>query len=211
MRCITYKSFIMHAPNYLLHLARELRDKGITILRHRLSTLDEAYDLPQFGPVPIVINASGLGARALLGVKDTKQIYPIRGQTVLVHAPGVKTCYMQTSDHPDASTTKDTEIPEPTYIIPRPGPEGHVILSVAVLTFAVRTVTETPFIRFLPSEADLSRSTTGSTRLTMSSQSGSCRRTTSCVQLLLARTASLGRTVSLRQRLPNIDLRDNAR
>ena len=133
MRCITYKSFIMHAPNYLLHLARELRDKGITILRHRLATLDEAYDLPQFGPVPIVVNASGLGARALLGVKDSKQIYPIRGQTVLVRAPGVKTCYMQTSDHPDASTTKDTEIPEPTYIIPRPGPEGHVILSVDLL------------------------------------------------------------------------------
>jgi hypothetical protein len=138
---ISYKSFIIHAPRYLCHLADALRSKGVQIIRKRLNTVQEAYTLPEFGNTPIVINATGLGARSILGsssssssssFNDKKKaeevIYPIRGQTVLVHAPGVKTCYMKTQDHPDASTTKDTEIPEPVYIIPRPGKEEHVVL-----------------------------------------------------------------------------------
>lgn len=120
----------MHAPNYLRHLAQQLRSSGVPILRKRLTSLEEAYSLslPSFGPVDLVINATGLGAKAIIGNKDASDIYPIRGQTVLVKAPGVKTCYMMASDHPDVNTTKDTEIQEPTYIIPRPGPEGHVVL-----------------------------------------------------------------------------------
>lgn len=127
-RCISYKSFIMHAPNYLRHLAQLLRSSGVPITRKRLTSLEEAYNLPQYGPVDLVINATGLGARSILGNKDPSDIYPIRGQTVLVKAPNVKTCFMMASEHPDEKTTKDTEIPEPTYIIPRPGPEGHVVL-----------------------------------------------------------------------------------
>lgn len=118
----------MHAPNYLRHLAAKLRSKGIKIHRQRLTSLEEAYELSEFGKVRLVINASGLGARSLIGNSDKSDIYPIRGQTVLVKAPGMKTCYMAASDHPDENTTKDTEIPEPTYIIPRPGPENHVVL-----------------------------------------------------------------------------------
>jgi D-amino-acid oxidase len=118
----------MHAPNYLRHLAATLRSSGVKIHRQRLTSLEEAYNLPEFGSVDLVINATGLGARVLLGNEDKMDIYPIRGQTVLVKAPNVKTCYMKASDHPDESTTKDTKIPEPTYIIPRPGPEGHVVL-----------------------------------------------------------------------------------
>ena len=131
---MTYKSFILHAPNYLLHLATQLRSSGIQFHRQRLSSLEEAYNLPAFGPVKLVINASGLGAKSLLGVKDTKAIYPIRGQTVLVKAPGVKTCYMQASSmHPsedgnESTSTNPAIEAEPTYIIPRPGPEGHVVL-----------------------------------------------------------------------------------
>ena len=139
-RCITYKSFVLHAPNYLLHLSRTLKSSGVVFHRARLSSLEEAYNLSFFGPVKLVINASGLGAKSLLGVKDDKPIYPIRGQTVLVKAPGVKTCYMKTSSmHPPEDgqgkeTTSGSTNPameaEPTYIIPRPGPEGHVVLSV---------------------------------------------------------------------------------
>lgn len=129
-RCISYKSFIMHAPNYLRHLAQQLRSAGVPIQRKRLTSLEEAYNLPSYGRVNLVINATGLGARSLLGNKDPSDIYPIRGQTVLVKVPQgwKKTCFMMASDHPDEKTTKDTEIPEPTYIIPRPGPEGHVVL-----------------------------------------------------------------------------------
>lgn len=130
---MTYKSYVLHAPNYLLHLASLLRARGVHFQRQRLSSLEEAYALPAFAPVKLVINASGLGAKSLLGVRDSRAIFPIRGQTVLVRAPGVKTCYMQTSSmHPpgdgEATSTLPATEAEPTYIIPRPGPEGHVVL-----------------------------------------------------------------------------------
>ena len=42
----------------------------------------------------LVINATGLGARSLGGVKDEK-VYGARGQTLLVRAPEVKRCIMR--------------------------------------------------------------------------------------------------------------------
>lgn len=127
-----YKSFIFHAPNYLLHLAATLRSKSVKIHRRKLTSVQEAYNSPEFGSVSLVVNCTGLGAKSLLGYprEDVKDIYPIRGQTVLIQAPkGFKRkCFMMTEDHPNENTTKDTQLKEPTYIIPRPGPDNHVIL-----------------------------------------------------------------------------------
>lgn len=91
----TYQSFIIHAPRYMAHLSDQLRRANVPIIRKRLSSLWEAYDLPEIGPVELVINASGLGAKSLIGIEDNK-VFPARGQTVLVKAPGVKTCVMHT-------------------------------------------------------------------------------------------------------------------
>ena len=44
----------------------------------------------------LMVNATGLGSAALLGVEDDK-VYPARGQTVLVRAPLVKKCIMYTA------------------------------------------------------------------------------------------------------------------
>lgn len=68
----------------------------------------------------LVVNATGLGARSLIGVEDPK-VFPARGQTVLVRAPGVRTNY-GSRDH--------EKLPkgESLYIIPRPSPDGLVIL-----------------------------------------------------------------------------------
>lgn len=77
----------------MAHLGSLCAKQGIPIVRQRLSSLDEAYDLRQVGPVDLVVNATGLGARWLPGVEDD-EVYPAKGQTVLVKAPGVKTCYM---------------------------------------------------------------------------------------------------------------------
>ena len=99
-------------------------------IKRRLGSIHEAYSLPELAPVSLVVNATGLGARSLLGVEDAAAM-PIRGQTVLARAPGVKTCYMYTPGLPDHNTTADTKIEEPAYIIPRPGTDGHVILCVA--------------------------------------------------------------------------------
>merc|ERR1712093_864066 len=131
-RLATYKSFVLHAPNYLQHLASLLRSRGVELQRKKLSSVQEAYNSQEFGSVSLVVNCTGLGAKSLLGYprEDVKDIYPIRGQTVLIKAPKdyKMKCFMLTEDHPNENTTKDSELSEPTYIIPRPGPEKHVIL-----------------------------------------------------------------------------------
>lgn len=111
-QAICFKSFILHAPNYIAYLTQTLKDQGVKFMKARVGSLDQAYNLPltdetaqQLGlaigstlPVDLVINATGLGSKTLLGVQDEK-VMPIRGQTVLVKSglggPG-KRCYMGT-------------------------------------------------------------------------------------------------------------------
>ncbi|WOO83412.1 D-amino-acid oxidase [Vanrija pseudolonga] len=126
---IHFDSYILHAPNYLQHLAKGLRDRGVPIIRRRLASLDEAYDLPETGSVDLIVNALALGNRSLIGVEDDK-MYPAGGQTVLVKAPLVNTCVMSVDKVFDPAPGKSGPAPisEMAYIIPRPGPEGTVIL-----------------------------------------------------------------------------------
>ncbi|RSH93947.1 hypothetical protein EHS25_006600 [Saitozyma podzolica] len=116
---IGFHTFTLDAPRYLGYLASQVRSRGIPVIRYRVSSLDEAYSLPGIGAVDLVINATGLGARTLLGVEDSL-VHPVRGQTVLVKAPHVR----KNINHKDAHERPE----EKCYIIPRPGPEGHVIL-----------------------------------------------------------------------------------
>lgn len=90
-----FSSYIINAPGYIAHLSTLVQARGIPIIRHLVGHLDEAFDLPELGKVGLVVLATGLGARTLKGVEDEK-MYPARGQTVLVKAPGVKRCIMQT-------------------------------------------------------------------------------------------------------------------
>ena len=115
---VTFTSYVVNPPNYIGHLAKALRAAGVPIIRQRISALDEAYCLETVGPVKLVINATGLGSQTLLGVEDTAT-HPVRGQTVLVKAPNVRMC---------KSLKRGSASVQPTYIIPRPGPDGHLIL-----------------------------------------------------------------------------------
>jgi hypothetical protein len=133
-----WRSYILHAPNYILHLSNLLRKQGVPFIRARLSSLDEAYDLPEIGLVDIVVNATGLGSGSLIGVED-KAVHPARGQTVLVRAKGIDRCIMQTEGFMGADDGANPRLetvavlplmPEvkPAYIIPRPGPSNQIIL-----------------------------------------------------------------------------------
>lgn len=84
------------------------------IIRRPVSSLDEAY--VALGPVSLVINATGLGARTLLGVQD-ELVHPVKGQTVLVKAAkGYKPINYGVKD-PERMMSSGTS----TYIIPRAG------------------------------------------------------------------------------------------
>jgi D-amino-acid oxidase len=103
-----------------MHLAKTLRAKGVRIIRHRVGSLDEAYSIPEVSskPVKLVINATGLGSRTLIGVED-KKVYPARGQVVVAKGKGVRKLYGCRSGMPAGQSI---------YVIPRPGPDNLVIL-----------------------------------------------------------------------------------
>ncbi|OCF77706.1 D-amino-acid oxidase [Kwoniella mangroviensis CBS 8886] len=116
---VTFEAYTLNTPLYLQHLGNWLRSHNVPIIRERVSSLNEMYDLPSIGKVNLVINASGLGARSLIGVEDSL-VHPAKGQTILVEAPDVKTTYGIEGKHPIPNQS--------VYIIPRPGPANHVIL-----------------------------------------------------------------------------------
>ncbi|KAL5518788.1 hypothetical protein ACEPAH_471 [Sanghuangporus vaninii] len=102
---------------YLKWLTDELAKRGVVFVHKHVASIEEAAALG--GPGSIVVNATGLGSKSLLGVEDP-DVYPIRGQTILVDAPLAKEFLAI------GSTQKSKLDYETTYIIPRP--DGTCIL-----------------------------------------------------------------------------------
>ncbi|KAH7024407.1 FAD dependent oxidoreductase [Microdochium trichocladiopsis] len=109
---ISFSTYTINAPKHIAYLAGRLRNQyGVTFLRKTLPDIFSAY-----GPsTRLVFNCTGAAARTLKGVEDGL-CYPTRGQVLLARAPAVKKNMMRHG--------KDFE----TYIIPRPGTDGHVVL-----------------------------------------------------------------------------------
>ncbi|KAI8139458.1 hypothetical protein BJV82DRAFT_627302 [Fennellomyces sp. T-0311] len=104
-----FLSFTMSAPKYLDWLVANVKKLGVPLERGTFESLDQVAE--KYG-ADIVVNCTGLGSQYLTDVQD-KTVNAIRGQTVLVHAPHVKTQMYR--EGPDVYT----------YIIPRP--DGNVI------------------------------------------------------------------------------------
>jgi D-amino-acid oxidase len=105
-RCgVQFDTYSVNPESYLPWMKSQLEGRGVRFMRRRILSLDEAGELAGEGGV--VINATALGeppeqireitiylcalvqgARSLLGVQDT-DVYPIRGQVVLLYAPNV--------------------------------------------------------------------------------------------------------------------------
>ncbi|VUC29626.1 unnamed protein product [Clonostachys rosea] len=110
---VSFTTVTLNAPKYLEYLHRRLRDQhGVHFVRQRLSDIYAAFS---DNNTRIVFNCSGNEAKTLGGVEDEK-CYPTRGQVVLARAPGMRRNVMRHG--------KDYV----TYIIPRPGSNGNVIL-----------------------------------------------------------------------------------
>lgn len=80
------------APStYLPWLQSRLEALGVKFVRAKIDSIEEAAErLPGVGKVKCVVNATGLGAKSLIGCMD-QAVEPIRGQVILVRAPHVKT------------------------------------------------------------------------------------------------------------------------
>lgn len=111
-----FSSYIINAPGYIAHLSIQAQARSIPIIRRSLTHLDEAFDLPGIGNVGVVINATSLGARTLVGVEDEK-VFPARGQTVLVEAPKVKRCIMQCEGFMAIPGADGSTLPPPSSLV----------------------------------------------------------------------------------------------
>ncbi|KAL1931916.1 hypothetical protein VTP01DRAFT_8972 [Rhizomucor pusillus] len=106
-----FLSFTLSAPKYLEWLTKVARDElGIKLERGNFASIQQVAE--KYPDARAIINCTGLGSRYLQDVKD-QTVYPVRGQTVLVHAPHIKTQMYR-----EGPTVY-------TYIIPRP--DGNVI------------------------------------------------------------------------------------
>ena len=92
---------------YLPYLQSQLLSLGATFVRRHLTHIREAFTFTS-GPCAAVINATGILANKLGGVED-KNVYPTRGQTILVRNECSK-MYFRSAERQEE---------EPTYIIPR--------------------------------------------------------------------------------------------
>ena len=99
---VAFSTLSVNPEFYLPWLKSELDARGVTFFRRHIGSLEEAAT---YGDV--VINATALGmlsclnlrvasltrsssgAKALMGVEDP-DVYPIRGQAIIVRCPGLK-------------------------------------------------------------------------------------------------------------------------
>ncbi|KAH7915047.1 hypothetical protein BJ138DRAFT_1142508 [Hygrophoropsis aurantiaca] len=147
----SFSTITMNTPVYLNWLlARFLASSG-TIIRGSLQHITQVIEggasiftgSRDLRPVDAVIACVGLGARTLGGIED-KDVYPIRGQTVLLKAPWVKFgrtmtagdgTYTYTMPRSDGTMlVGGTRVPNDWYPIPRPEITEDILARALVLT-----------------------------------------------------------------------------
>lgn len=103
----TYTTQVVNPTYFLPWLSAELTRRNVRFVRQTVETLDDAREVLA---ADIIINASGVGARALA---SDQNVYPVRGQTMFVKSSYDKVKMFQGSHY--------------TYAIPRTY-SGGVIL-----------------------------------------------------------------------------------
>ncbi|GAB3964191.1 FAD-dependent oxidoreductase [Plantactinospora veratri] len=101
-----YTSPLVNMPTYLGYLTERLIGQGGDI---EIGTVGSFKELA--GAAGVLVNCTGLGARYLV---PDDQVYPTRGQLVVVDNPGIETFFQDWAEHEDM-----------TYILPH---GNHVVL-----------------------------------------------------------------------------------
>ncbi|KAG6917606.1 hypothetical protein DXG01_001835 [Tephrocybe rancida] len=95
---ISFTTVTVDTPVYLEYMMDRFINNGGSVIRGTIQHIDQLVEGGEYavnkeggGPVPpdAIIVCTGLGARTLGGVED-KDVYPVRGQTVLLRAPWIK-------------------------------------------------------------------------------------------------------------------------
>ncbi|EGO03581.1 hypothetical protein SERLA73DRAFT_175101 [Serpula lacrymans var. lacrymans S7.3] len=116
-KAFSFSTVTMNTPMYLNWLMSSFLSRGGSIVRASLQHISQVFEsgahpftgAGHSGKVDAVVACPGIGARTLGGVED-KDVYPIRGQTVLLKAPWLG--YGRTMTAADGTYT---------YLMPRRG------------------------------------------------------------------------------------------
>ncbi|EMG46297.1 hypothetical protein G210_3459 [Candida maltosa Xu316] len=109
---ISFLAWNFNCPKFLANLQVYLEKQGITFIRKKLTHIVQAYFSES---TKVVFNCTGNGSKFLGGVED-KNVYPGRGQVVVIRAPHIMENVLSWGDR------------EPTYIIKRPYSGDQLIL-----------------------------------------------------------------------------------
>lgn len=82
-----FTCILIDVPHYLPYLFNRFKANGGSIHRRKLASLAEAVAVTSDSSPVALVNCTGLGAIDLVGDKD---VFPTRGQLVIVRAPWVK-------------------------------------------------------------------------------------------------------------------------
>ncbi|SGZ56693.1 CIC11C00000003619 [Sungouiella intermedia] len=108
---IKFLTWNFNCPKFLLSMQKYLAGQGVQFERRKLSHISQGFS----SGVKFVFNCTGIGARSIGGVEDTK-VYPTRGQVLVVKAPHINENVMRWGDD------------YATYIIKRPYSNDHLVL-----------------------------------------------------------------------------------
>ncbi|ODV74309.1 FAD-dependent oxidoreductase [Cyberlindnera jadinii NRRL Y-1542] len=109
---ISFTSWNFNCPFFLGKFQQYLESTGVKFTRKTLSHITQGFISAN---TKVVFNCSGIGALSLGGVRDTN-VFPTRGQVVVVKAPHIQENRMRWGDG------------TATYIIPRPDSDGELVL-----------------------------------------------------------------------------------
>ncbi|KAG2751538.1 FAD dependent oxidoreductase [Suillus brevipes Sb2] len=84
---IAFNTVTVDPLEYLSWLRSELESRGVVFRRQCIRSLDEVK--PFVGKTGLLVNATSLGSRSLIGVEDTA-MFPIRGQSIIVERTGLQ-------------------------------------------------------------------------------------------------------------------------
>lgn len=108
---IKFTTWNFNCPKFLKALQQYLKRQGVNFEKRKITHVSQAFA----HGTKVVFNCTGIGARKLGGVEDTN-VYPTRGQVVVVKAPHIKENAMRWgADYA-------------TYIIKRPYSHDQLIL-----------------------------------------------------------------------------------
>lgn len=127
---VKYRTICLDVPQHLRYLMEKARKAGVKVIRSKVDVSQglegvvkdakriavESNQGVKEDDIFALINCTGLGARHFVGDEEAGELFPIRGQTIIVK--GEATMDRTYNDFPSTSSVEENDL---TYVIPRPG------------------------------------------------------------------------------------------